>query len=162
MIIIHKGDKDYADNFINKYKKKIEGQCSSLGNHTIVVYDGVCFPEPTLVDNDSPMQCYHKQYIQSLNKKYPYQPDKLQEECTIIYNSPLCSEYTEEELYSLFVHEIGHLDYIEKGNQTENEEFYADDCAVALGLKDELKSALNKMKQKTNIAKIQDRIDRIK
>ena len=118
------------DAFLEKYRDKIDL------NSTISVYNSDCqggniVQQLESTKNDSP-------YICDVENFEIMRSESIWSACN----------FTQKEEFALIAHELGHLNIklndIEC-NDTQDEECKADDYAVKLGLKSELKSALSKM-----------------
>ena len=131
MELINRKRISFVDRFIEKYSDKL----SKYVDMTTVFLDGASIPEDFNIDPDTPC--------------FVMKPNYKENRAQIIVNEDICKKFpfTDNELHALLAHEFGHLFYKAFScTQDIEKEFLADEMACQFGLKEQMISALSRMK----------------
>lgn len=145
---VNKSKKVFVDDYLRNYDKRFLKMFPIKESITIEIIDENSADFQNLDCNDkySPMQSLTKKKAHAIGINVEnnlvfipinyYEPPR-----------PLESYFSNEELYALLSHEIGHViaSYTNHDCGETEEEIYADDCANKLGLKNAMLSAVEKM-----------------
>jgi len=145
---INKSKKVFVDDYLRNYSKRFLKMYPIKDSVTIEINDGNGVGSQNFDCNDkySPMQSLTKKKAHAIGIN-------VENDLVFIpinyYEPPRPIElfFSNEEFFALLSHEIGHViaSYTNHDCGGEEEEFYADDCACKLGLKDAMLSAVNRM-----------------